>query len=109
MMFKRIALVAASLFVLSTPLAGQESTAAIKANCKVEWGTNYRMIAYCIDQQTTAMNNVAALLKKYPKGSEEYNIINRCAAEWPGATGGLNFRMTEYCSENQMKAYWALQ
>lgn len=31
-------------------------TRTIRAHCDKEWGTNYRMVKYCVDQQTKAYN-----------------------------------------------------
>ena len=49
------------------------------------------------------------ILLHQSKGSEEVNIVSRCEDEWPGAFGGYDFVMVEWCVENQSKAYRALQ
>lgn len=106
----RIVLLFVLPFFFATSAIGDEHLdAKVKENCKLEWQTDYQMIKYCIDQQYEAWGKVSARLSKYPEGSEERNIVSRCAAEWPGTTGGFDFTMVEYCSENQTKAYRELK
>lgn len=65
-------------------------TSSIVTNCKQEWGTNYRMVDYCVKKQTGAHNRVSRM-----GGS----ILKRCREEW-----GNNYRMVEYCVEKQTEA-----
>lgn len=104
-MIKYFVLIALPFFFTNGAIAQEDLDAKLKENCKVKWETNYRMIKYCIDQQYEAWGQVSERLRKYPEGSEERNIVHRCAAKWPGETGGYNFRTVEYCSENQLQAY----
>lgn len=84
---------------------GENPLEQIKTNCKAEWGSNYRMQKYCIDQQTSALQKLQTLLQRYGEGTEEFRIIGRCLAEWKGKAVGYNYRMAHYCSEQQLSAY----
>lgn len=98
------------LLLLSTNASSQDDYGAlVKENCSAKWQSDYEMIKYCIDEEYEAWDNVADLLAKYPEGTEERNIVARCAAKWPGERGGYDFRMVEYCSGNQLRAYRALR
>ena len=45
---------------LPTPPSSAQTSSNVSSNirshCEREWGTNYRMIKYCVDQQTKAAN-----------------------------------------------------
>lgn len=82
---------------------------ASKANCKAKWVDDYQMINYCIKTQKENRQATWGLIEKFGKESEEYKIINRCAAKWPGQTGGFDFQMVVYCSNQQITAYQSLQ
>ena len=45
--------------VRSTPVAAVSNVSSnIRSRCEKEWGTNYRMVKYCIDQQTEAARSL---------------------------------------------------
>lgn len=76
----------------------------IKKHCENEWPDDFNMRAYCIDEQTRALN----LLKKgKPKDIPEnifLQVREKCAAEWPG-----DFNMQKYCEDEQLSAYRKLE
>ncbi len=69
-------------------------SAGIKENCMKEWGDNYRMVEYCVKQQSQAKS---WLLSNSATISPE--IRRRCKSEWK-----TNYRMVKYCVEKQSKS-----
>ena len=65
--------------------------ADIRSNCFDEWGDDYSMVEWCIDNQTNAQNNVYR--------SPNNNIKENCFREW-----GDDYSMVEWCIENQTAA-----
>ncbi len=74
-----------------TPIHSARSI--IIQNCKKKWGTNYRMVKYCIKQQQQALNYVAAV-------SNGGIIKQQCQSKW-----GTNYRMVKYCIGQQQQAF----
>ncbi|KGG12707.1 MULTISPECIES: hypothetical protein [Prochlorococcus] len=70
--------------------------ADIRSNCFKEWGDDYSMVEFCIEEQTKARNNVYR--------SPGNNIKNNCLNEW-----GDDYSMVEFCIEEQSGALKRLQ
>lgn len=64
----------------------------IKADCEAKWGTNYRMIKYCVNQQAEAVNSLV-------DADIDNEIMSMCRNKW-----GNNFRMVKYCVNQQSEA-----
>ncbi|MBM2820550.1 MAG: hypothetical protein HW405_310 [Candidatus Berkelbacteria bacterium] len=69
----------------------------IKANAQREWGDDYRMVKYEIDNQTEAYDWLI-------RQTEYLDIMVRAEREW-----GDDYRMVKYEYENQVEAYKAIQ
>ena len=109
----RFALLITALFFVTSLASGAGAVdieKSVKEDCSKKWKTNYKMVKYCIEQENKAMQELADLLKKYPEGTEEHNIIVRCFNKWNGTSAALGktYGMTVYCSENQLDAYNSL-
>lgn len=89
----------------SGPLAAYRN---IRSFCERKWATDYEMQAYCVSKQTESNRNVGALNKSFDEQSEERRIVARCFERWSVASGGADWQMVEYCTNNQIKAYKAL-
>lgn len=63
----------------------------IYTRCKQEWGSDYRMVEYCIKKQSTAKSAVVS--------RSNNGIKQRCQDEW-----GTDYRMVEYCIEKQTES-----
>jgi hypothetical protein len=73
------------------------AVAIIRQTCAKEWPDDFRMRAYCQDQQDKGL---AALRQRSMTGSPEHRTIRtKCAEEWPD-----DFRMRNYCEEKQLEA-----
>lgn len=70
--------------------ATNKSDTGIKARCKSEWKDDYRMVEFCINQQTESLNNLSRM-----RGS----IQDKCREEW-----GTDYRMVEFCTKTQSDA-----
>ena len=81
------------------PVNGRDEIIAIlKTNAEKEWGTNYQMVKYELDNQTEAYDWVVRQAQ-YP------NIMVNAKKEW-----GYNYQMVKYEYENQAQAYeWVSQ
>ena len=80
------ALISTSSLVFSSP-----AQASIRSDCIKEWGTDYRMIDYCVRKQTAAYNTV----RRIPNNG----IKRNCVGEW-----GTDYRMVSYCNDKQSTA-----
>ena len=82
----RTLLLLITMFALSTP-----AHAGIESDCRAKWGTDYRMVKYCIEQQREAKNAVNA---------RSHGIIGtNCRTKWR-----QDYRMVKYCIEQQSQA-----
>jgi len=62
--------------------------ADIKLLCEKKWGSNYKMINYCIKKQRAAKENIERNYSGYKR--------KWCEKKW-----GSNYKMIEYCIKNQ--------
>jgi len=78
--------------------ARDEVIAILKTNAEKEWGTDYKMVKYELDNQTEAYDWVVRQTQ-YP------NIMVNAKQEW-----GYDYQMVKYEYENQAQAYeWISQ
>lgn len=63
---------------------------SIKPNCEKEWKDDYKMVEYCIKEQSTAFHNIS---------SKSGPILKKCRDEW-----GTDYKMVEYCTKEQTAA-----
>ncbi|MCK5536071.1 MAG: hypothetical protein KAI79_04545 [Bacteroidales bacterium] len=63
----------------------------IMSNCEGKWGTDYRMVKYCVDKQTKAFREI----DNVPNGI----IKQQCEEKW-----GVDYRMVKYCVDKQTEA-----
>jgi hypothetical protein len=72
---------------------------SITSKCAKEWPTDFRMQAYCQQQQVEALGKLAT---RHQSGALQHaagaTIRATCASEWPNDP-----RMTNYCEEQQLK------
>jgi hypothetical protein len=71
--------------VISIPNA---ANADIRSNCFKQWNTNYRMVEFCIEQQTEALSKL--------QRTSSSPIMSRCRDQW-----NENYRMINFCIEQQ--------
>ena len=83
------------------------SAGSIRTFCEEKWATDYRMVSYCIEQQTKAVTKLRAIMRPFEDISPEEAIklpqaqmFGTCSEKW-----GSNFRMILYCYEQQEAAY----
>jgi hypothetical protein len=77
----------------------------IKSKCASEWPDNFRMQAYCRDQQVEAIGKIVARNDSGVMDTKEGLVIRRkCRADWPN-----NYRMQNYCEEQQLRAFASLR
>lgn len=69
-----------------TVLSRKGERETIESNCERKWGTNYRMVRYCIEKQTSAKSAVSY--------SPSNVIKSNCERKW-----GTDYRMVKYCIE----------
>jgi hypothetical protein len=75
------------------PAAGASD---VRSHCAAEWPNDFRMRAYCEDQQNDALRRLQG--RRMDSGDER-TIRATCASEWPG-----DYRMRDYCEEQQLNA-----
>lgn len=84
---KRIMIVVSVL--VSVSYGGALET--IKSDCTKKWGTDYKMVEYCVKRQVKAV--------KYLASFEDQEILSNCAVKWK-----RDFKMVKYCADRQLKA-----
>lgn len=77
------------------PIASRTSTKnTISDRCSNKWGTDYRMVKYCVDKQQTALRNLNR------RGNSLHSEIGRhCTNKWSS-----NYSMVKYCIDKQQTA-----
>ena len=88
---------------IDNPVAKLDSSSvkdSIKSNATAAWGTDYEMIKYDIDKQTTAYN---ALKEIKVDTKVKYDTMVKAIGDW-----NKDFEMIKYEYDKQMKAYGSL-
>ncbi len=73
-----------------------EATPRIRSKCAADWPDDFRMRAYCQEQQTTALQK---LQTRSMTTTDQLIIRRKCLTDWPD-----DFKMEDYCEEQQLKA-----
>ena len=71
-------------------------TATTQQSCEKEWGTDFRMRAFCETQQR---ESASTLRQRSMTTTDQQAIRKQCLGEWP-----TDFRMQNFCEEQQLKA-----
>jgi len=74
----------------------QDAQQTNKNLCEKEWPGDYKMQAFCLDQQNAALE---AMATRNMTGLFE-DIRYKCAEEWP-----TDFKMRDFCEKQQIEAY----
>ena len=74
----------------------------IKEWCGNLWATNYEMQEHCIKEQTESREEIAVMLKRYPRGTPENDVILGCSATWTDQSGAYNYKMIVFCVKNKI-------
>ena len=99
------ACIAAAVICLAQQGAAQSlDRSAAKAHCTAEWGTDYEMVNYCMEQ--LAEGNI--VFNRYMKKAEtDAEILlgpfATCRSKW-----GIEWDMIAYCAEQQVNGYLKL-
>lgn len=108
-MFRNILLVATALITFPNAAVSVEASVdeAIKADCKAQWPSDYRMQEFCIETQAEA--NVA-MFKVYKSdlNQEEKGILAACLDQWE-TKNGQDWAMVKFCYDEQHAAYTRLK
>lgn len=71
----------------------------IRAHCTKEWPTDYRMQAYCLQQQNESVVKMGQRFNAgFTSTPEGRTITLQCFKEWP-----TDYRMQNYCVEQQLE------
>lgn len=79
---------------VSLATASNAAGDSIRKKCRDEWGTDYRMVEYCIKKQTAAKGAVDRNRNNVPK-----EIMKFCEDEWRDDN-----RMLKYCIDKEVDA-----
>jgi hypothetical protein len=83
-------------------VVGGTQARTASAHCRQEWPGNFRMIAYCQEQQDAGENRIRERTS-WSTGMpmNEFDAMHRgCESEW-----GENLRMRDYCEDQQVTAW----
>lgn len=81
-----------------TSVEYEDANDVIRKHCKTKWPDDFRMRAYCEQQQKEAVEKLKAGKPKDIR-QEEYAVVQKkCAAKWPE-----DYRMRHYCEEQQFE------
>ena len=70
----------------------------IKEHCEKKWPTDFQMQAYCVKQQSEAVQNLAKGKPSDISKSRWNQIFSECWSKWTN-----DFQMMNYCTEQQIK------
>jgi hypothetical protein len=87
-----------ALVLLSFPASAYDA-ASSRAHCEAEWKTDFRMVKYCVDQQSEAGAKLDSLFSLHGVGTVGRGILDMCTAEW-----GVDLQMVAYCADQQFDA-----
>lgn len=85
-------------------ISNEDVNSIIREHCTQEWSNDFRMRAYCQEQQLNGYNN---LMKTKPAGmsdSDYQKIKSLCQNEWEN-----DFQMMAYCEEQQVNGWQEIQ
>lgn len=98
----RLAIFLLAVAGLATPALAYDE-AAVRARCDAEWGNDFRMVKFCLNQQRAAGVAVDAFDAAAAPGSPDRTILDGCTVEW-----GTDYRMIRFCIDQQVAARGAL-
>ena len=78
------------------------ATDQIKEWCASRWAGDSQQQGYCIKTQTESRTKLGELLQRYPRGTQQNNIILDCTAGWTDHTGAYNYRMIYFCAMDKI-------
>lgn len=86
---------AAALITIATSASAQTYNAdAVKAACSDEWGAEFDMVKYCMDQRAEGFDTYIALKSAAP---DMFAIsFANCETEW-----GTEWEMVAYCAKSE--------
>jgi len=97
-----------SLLLFGTAAFAQPPTyneTAAKDRCEKNWGTDFTMVEFCLNEDKSAFFQFAARGEDLTDRSRLfYEPFNFCRREW-----GLDWSMVEFCAGEQVAAWDALQ
>jgi len=96
-MFK-VALVGLVGLISCIASAGGEVTSIIKKHCANEWGKDYSMVEYCVNNEIEAFNKIVDYNNLIKDSPLQLALRDKCAAKYD------SFRMRNYCIEKEDKA-----
>lgn len=101
--FRRAACTTAfAALTLATPAAAADfGEEAVRARCASEWPGDFRMQAYCLDQDRRGFTQVEA--SRSGLDAAMRSALDSCAAQWPA-----EWRMIAYCLDQQIDGRNAL-
>jgi hypothetical protein len=90
------------LMPLTTPAAAElelatYNSAASKAHCSSEWGTDYSMVKYCIDKIEKGFRKYQAIETAAVGRKVFHGAMRKCKSEW-----GEQWDMVAYCAQKQL-------
>lgn len=86
----------ASITVPVALTAGEFAEAAVKANCKAEWGNDFSMQAYCVSEQKRGFDQIEGQVPALDAGLTA--AFAKCEIEWAG-----DYAMQAYCLSEQKR------
>jgi hypothetical protein len=96
-----LAMIVALAIVTGAAVARAQPPADVRARCAREWPTDYRLQAYCVEQQRP---DARPLLRAPDVPAEVATAIRRrCAVDWP-----RDLRLRAYCEYQQLDAWHQL-
>ncbi len=73
--------------------------ATVKARCSAEWGTEYDMVAYCMDQSKAGHQEFANTVQHTLALPSIQAALGKCKTEWKD-----EWDMVNYCANQQIAA-----
>ncbi len=73
---------------------------SVTAECNSEWGTDFQMVKYCIDQRAAGHVEYVEIVSRVSSSEELTKAMGNCENEW-----GHQWDMVAYCGNQQLQGY----
>ena len=91
---------------------GQKRNELVKARCRSEWAGDFRMQAYCQEQQEEGYSELLGLLRKIRVAEHTSDMIPAimgCNRDWIETEPTPDWGMVAYCVNQQYTAFLSLR
>ncbi len=93
-----------SVLILNATIANSQTAQLIydpekvKSECSTEWGNDFQMVKYCIDQRASGHKEFGDIVARVTSSTDLGKAMGNCESEW-----GNQWDMVAYCGNQQLQ------